>query len=190
MVTGRIRPAHGATQLWLAYRKVREVRDNGDLRIFVGIASMLDDHPEDAEQLEAAMVAEARDLLARPVPRRWLKLMAVQGRSPITLAAASDDLELDPELLPLGDGLRSDLARWDERFQARFSRWPSAGGFESELDAEQFVAKGQRLVSQLQDELGSKLPSRVHAGAYPSAGRPPPRAESLTARFSVCRYAG
>jgi hypothetical protein len=152
MVTGRIRPAHGATELWLAYQKVR---DNGDLRIFVGLASMLDDHPEDAEQLETAMVAEARDLLARPVPRRWLKLMAAQGRSPLTLTAGSDNLDLDPESLPLGDGLRSDLARWNEHFQAMFSRWPTAGGFETELDAEQFVAEGQRLVSQLQDELGA-----------------------------------
>ncbi|WP_345483079.1 hypothetical protein [Actinopolymorpha pittospori] len=152
MVTGRIRPAHGATELWRAYQKVR---DSGDLRIFVGLASMLDDHPEDAEQLEAAMVAEARELGTRPVPRRWVKLMAVQGRSPLTQTAGSDDLDLDPELLPLSDGLRSDLARWDGHFQAMFSRWPAAGGFETELDAEQFAAEGERLVSQLQDELGA-----------------------------------
>jgi hypothetical protein len=65
IVAGRIRPARGATELWLAYLKVR---DNGDLRVFVGLASMLDDHPEDAERIEAAIVAAARELLARPAP--------------------------------------------------------------------------------------------------------------------------
>jgi hypothetical protein len=166
MVTGRIGPADGAAELWLAYERVR---DNGDLRIFVGLASELEDHPEAAEQLVAAMVAEARDLLARPVPRRWLRLMAARGRSPLTLAAGCDSLDVDPELLPFGDGLRVDLARWDERFQAMFSRWPAAGGFETELDAEQFVAEGERLVSQLQDELGASY----HVEYMPEPIRPP-----------------
>jgi hypothetical protein len=57
-----------------------------------------------------------------------------------------------------------------------FSRWPAAGGFETELDAEQFVAEGQRLVSQLQDELGASyqveyMPSTCRSlSAHPASG--------------------
>jgi hypothetical protein len=166
IVAGRIRPARGATELWLAYGKVR---DSGDLRIFVGLASMLDDHPEDADQIEANMVAAARELLARPAPRRWIKLMAVRGRSPLTQTVGSGHIEVDPDTLHLSGGLRSDLARWDAYFQATLSGWPAAGGFDSEYDAERFVAAGQQLVSRLQDELGADY----HVEYRPEPIRPP-----------------
>jgi hypothetical protein len=166
MMAGRIRPSDGANELWLAYQNVR---DNGDLRIFVGLASMLDDHPEDAEQLEADMVAAARELLARPAPRRWIKVMATRGRSPLTQTSGPDDREVDPASLPLSDGLCSDLAHWDAHLRAVLSSWPAAGGFDSELDAEQFVAEGRQLVSQLQDELGASY----HVEYMPEPIRPP-----------------
>jgi hypothetical protein len=67
---------------------------------------MLDDHPEDAEQIEADMVAAARELLARPAPRRWIKLMAVRGRSPLTQSTGPDNIEVDPETL-IGTSARS-----------------------------------------------------------------------------------
>ena len=166
IAAGRIRPACGATELWRAYHKVR---DNGDLRIFVGLASMLDDHPEDADQIEAHMVAAARELLARPEPRRWIKLMAVQGRSRLTQTAGFDDIEVDLDTLQLSDGLLSDLARWDAYFEAALSGWPAAGGFDSEYDAERFVATGQQIASQLQDELGADY----HVEYMPEPIRPP-----------------
>lgn len=96
MVAGRTSPARGATELWLAYLRTR---DNGDLRVFAGLASTLDDHPEDAEQIEADMVAAARELLARPAPRRWIKLRAARGRSPLTQSTGPDDIEVDPGTL-------------------------------------------------------------------------------------------
>jgi hypothetical protein len=108
IVAGRIRAARGAHELWLAYQKVR---DSGDLRIFVGLASTLDDHPEDTEHIEAAILAAARELLD----------------------------------------------------------WPASGGFDSEHDAERFVAAGQRLVVQLQDELGASY----HVEYLPEPIRPP-----------------
>ena len=135
MAAGRIRAARGATELWLAYLKVR---DNGDLRVFVGLASTLDDHPEDAEQIEVDMVAAARELLARPAPRRWIKLMAVRGRSPLTQSTGPGDIEVDPETLEISDDLRFDLARWDAYLAAVLSRWPETGGFDSEYDVERF----------------------------------------------------
>jgi hypothetical protein len=123
-IAGRVEPASGATELWRAYLKVR---DNGDLRVFVVFASMLDDHPEDAEQLEADMVAAARDLLARPAPRRWIKNMAVQGRSPLTQTTGPNNIEVDLGTLPISTGLHSDIARWDAHFAAVLSDWPAAG---------------------------------------------------------------
>jgi hypothetical protein len=151
MVAGRIRPAVGATALGRAYHTVRE---SGDLRIFVGLASVLDDHPEDAEQIEQDMVAAARELLARPAPRRWITLMGVRERSPLTQTMGSHDIEVEPDALPLSDDLRRKLAGWDARFAATLSGWPVSGGFDSHHDAERFVAAGRQLVSRLQLELG------------------------------------
>lgn len=166
IVAGRISPARGATELWLAYGKVR---DNGDLRIFVGLASMLDDHPDDAEQIEAGMVMAAQELLSRPAPRRWIKLMAVRERSPLTQTMGPGHIEVDPQTLQLSDGLCSGLARWNAHFAAALSGWPASGGFDSKHDAETFVAAGKQLVSQLQDELGAGY----HVEYMPEPTRPP-----------------
>ena len=118
----------------------------------MGLASQLDDRPADADRIEAAIVVAAQELLARPAPRRWIKLVAVRGRSPLTQTAGPDDVEVHPETLQLSGTLLSDLARWDA--YTALSDWPEAGGFESEQDAERFVAAGRQLVSQLQEELG------------------------------------
>lgn len=166
IVAGRISPARGATELWLAYGKVR---DSGDLRIFVGLASMLDDHPGDAEQIEAGIVIAAQELLSRPAPRRWIKLMAAQGRPPLTQTMGPSQIEVDPQTLPLSDGLCAGLARWSAHFAAVLSGWPASGGFGSEHDAKTFVAAGGQLASQLQDELGASY----HVEYRPEPTRPP-----------------
>jgi hypothetical protein len=130
---------------------------------------MLDDHPEDAEQIEADILAAARELLARPAPRRWIKLMAGLGQSPLTQSTGPGDIEVDPGTLRISDGLRSGIARWNAYFEAVLSGWPAAGGSESEHDAEQFAAAGRQLVSQLQDELDASY----HAEYVPVPIRPP-----------------
>ena len=135
----------------------------------MGLASMLDDHPEDAEQIEAHIVAAARELLDRPAPRRWIKLMAARGRSPLTQTTGPDNIEVDPGALPLSDGLRSDLAQWSAYFEATLSGWPAAGGFDAERDAERFVSAGRQLTLQLQDELGTNY----HVEYRPEPIRPP-----------------
>ena len=81
--------------------------------------------------------------------------MAARGRSPITQTAGPDDTELDPGTLDLSDGLRSDLAQWSAYFEATLLGWPTAGGFDSERDAERFAGHGRQLSVQLQDELGA-----------------------------------
>jgi hypothetical protein len=152
IVAGRISPGSGATELRRAYGKVR---DNGDLRIFVGLTSMLDDHPDNAGHIEADIVMAAQELLARPFPRRWIKLMAARERSPITQTVGPDSIEVDPRTLHLSDSLHADVARWNAYFAAAMAGWPASGGFNSEHDAETFAAAGRQLVSRLQDELGA-----------------------------------
>ena len=113
IVAGRVSPGQGATNLWLIYLRVM---DSGDLRIFVGLGSELDDHPEDEKEIAAQIISEAQALLDRPAPRRWIKLIAVRGRSPVTQTAGPDDIEVDPAALRISDALRTDLVRWAARF--------------------------------------------------------------------------
>lgn len=176
IVAGLIEPGQGATDLWLA--KLR-VLDGGDLRIFVGLASELDDHPDDVEGIGARIIAEAQALLDRPEPRRWIKLMAVRGRSPLTQTAGHDDSEVDLEALHISDGLRADLMSWDARFADALADWPDSGGFESVGQAEAFVRTGQQLVQRLQHELGSSyhveyMPEPVRAPGLKLRKNPSP----------------
>lgn len=151
IVEGRTEPGRGANALWMVYDRVL---DSGDLRIFVGLASELDDRPEDNEQLSEQIMAEAEALLHRPKPRRWIKLLAARGRAPITQTAAHDDFEVDLEALEVSDALRADVSHWNGKFVDVLGGWPDCGGFSSVEEAEAFVADGERLVSRLQRELG------------------------------------
>jgi len=166
IVAGRIRPGRGASELWLTYQRVQ---DSGDLRIFVGLASELDDHPEDTARIEAQIVEEAKALLDRPSPRCWTKLMAARERSSLSRAAGPDNVDVDLEAMQLSDGLRSDLARWDADFADALGNWPASGGFDSIEEAETFVETGERLVLRLQDELGVTY----HVEYMPEPVRPP-----------------
>jgi len=123
IVEGRIEPSRGANALWSAYQRVL---DNGDLRIFVGLASELEDHPEDIEQLSAQIIAEAQTLLDRPQPRRWIKLMAVRDRGPISKTAGPKCFEVDLEALGISDGLRADVLRWGGQFIDVLGSWPDS----------------------------------------------------------------
>lgn len=152
VIARRMSPGRGANELWAAYH---HVRDSGDLRTFVGLASMLDDYPEDEARIEAQILAEVEQLLARPAPRVWIKLMAARGRSTITRTVGVVDVEVDPDSLLLGDDLRSALARWEHQYRNTLSNWPESGGFASERDAEDFVTEGHLLVTRLQADLGS-----------------------------------
>ncbi len=64
-----------ATQ-WIWRSAHHRVEENGDLRIFVGLASEGEDHPENAADIEAHIVAAASELPGRGQLRRWAKLIA------------------------------------------------------------------------------------------------------------------
>lgn len=153
IVDGRINAAAGASEIWST--GYLYVQDSGDLRIFVGLCSVLDDHPEDRAHIETKIMEAAEELLARPQPRRWIKLMAVAGRSPLSRTLGTDDSEVDPKDLPISPALIADVERWAEDHHSLLARWPDAGGFHSHEHAREFVERGERLVTRLQTELGS-----------------------------------
>lgn len=167
IVDGGVRPHDGATWIWRQASK--EVEDSGDLRVFIGLASHLDDHPEDRSWGEAEIIAAANDLLGRPKPRVWVLLKAYTPRSPLSRAAFSHNVAIHPQALHIGTELRADLEHWDSEHAALLADWPHSGGFASERDAESFVDRGQRLASRLQAELGLGY----HVEYMPEPIRPP-----------------
>ncbi|WP_147431892.1 hypothetical protein [Motilibacter peucedani] len=166
VVEAEIVPEAGARRIW---RWASEVEDSGDLRIFVGLASELEDHPEDRALLETQVLAEAVELLQRSTPRVWIKLMAVNGGSGLSRSARDGAVGVDPADLAISEGLRSDLAAWNAQHAWVMAGWPERGGFESATDAERFVDAGRQLVSKLQAELGQEY----HVEYMPEPIRPP-----------------
>lgn len=63
------------------------VRDSGDLRIFVDLLSMLDDHPDDRASLEAQIATEAQALYF--LVRADRRVLALQ-RSQVETSTSKD----------------------------------------------------------------------------------------------------
>jgi hypothetical protein len=152
IVARRVDPAVGANVMWDAYTQVRE---SGDLRIFVGLLSELDGFPQGDREIEAQIVEEAKSLLSRGAPRHWVKLMGRSGRSPLTQTSGDTDLEIDRNTLPISTVLRSEIDAWGREYERVLEGWPESGGFRSTADAETFVEQGRRIVAELQRELGT-----------------------------------
>lgn len=151
IVARRVDPVRGAGAMWDAYV---DVRDSGDLRIFVGLLSELDDHPGDRQQIADQIVREAELLRGRGAPRMWVRLMAHHGGSPVTRTNGNGSDEVGTANLPLTPGLRSDIGSWVSRYEDALGGWPDSGGFRTVAEAETFVDEGRDLATRLQDELG------------------------------------
>jgi hypothetical protein len=151
IVNGSIAPAQGALWIWsnVSHRFDRE----GDLRIFVGLASEWEDHPESRREIEASIVDAARRLTREVAPRRWLRIQARRGESPISDSGTR--VEIEPAELPISDALRSSVVEWVGQFDVTFD--PSNEGFERMEDAVRFVLLGRELAGRLQAELGPTL---------------------------------
>jgi hypothetical protein len=167
IIAGKLSPAAGAQSIWRsAYRRVEE---EGDLRIFVGLASELEDHPEDQTAIEAEIVAAARELLAREAPRRWVQLMARKGSGPLTRWSSDLPTSVDARSLPINPDLLIDIEQWAFDFDETYSEVPEESGFASESEAEAFVARGRNLAERLQSDLGPGW----HIEYRPEPIRPP-----------------
>lgn len=166
IVAGDVSPYDGAAWIW---RKAYNRADReGDLRIFVGLASEWEDHPNQRPLLDAAIVEEARILLERHEPRRWLKVMAREGCSPLWEPRTMRNIKASE--LPIDDSLRSALGTWAEIYDATFlHEGEGASGFQGQEDAVAFVDRGRGLVDRLQEALGPAW----HVEYMPEPTRPP-----------------
>ena len=151
MIDGSLNAYVGASWIWRSvyHRFDRE----GDLRIFVGLASEWDDHPGSRTEIEDAIRRSAGALLAQDGPRAWLKLQARVGESPVIDSGKRESCAVSG--LPVSDDLKRDLLVWADEFDAAQAR-PGSGpsGFESVKAAESFVDRGARMVDEMQRQLG------------------------------------
>lgn len=161
IVAGKTPPIEGARWIWR--EASNRVQQEGDLRIFVGLASEWDDHPDTHADIRRQIVEEAGELLQRPAPRRWVQLHAEHGASPLRAYRPSGWVPVDAATLPLPATLRDDLARWAADFDT------VADGFDSQPDAARFVQRGQALVALLQTALGDTW----HIEYMPEPTQPP-----------------
>jgi hypothetical protein len=182
IVDGETSPAAGANAIWMT--GYRHAVDSGDLRVFVGLASTLDDHPDDLVAIETEIVAAANELLGRSRPRQWIKLMARLGCSPLSRTVGHDNAEVAVAELPIAPDLIGDIESWAAEHEAVFAGWPREGGFRSEQDAEAFVRRGEQLVARLQAVLGDD----VVVEYMPEPVRPP--GVKLSASYGVVRIDG
>ena len=159
VVDGDLSPSTGASSIW---RLSNRVQDEGDLRIFIGLASGLEDHPDSWPVLYEQIRLEAGALLERSSPRTWVLLKADAG---ITwpLWQPEPRRVLDPDALDISDSLRAELARWLRTFGENVDRAIAPGServwgksvFPDRTQATAFVEHGRELAAQLQDELGA-----------------------------------
>jgi len=152
IVDGTVNPVAGAEWIW--WKVYNRIEKEGDLRVFVGLASIWEDSPAERDGIEAAIREAAVDLLRRDEPRTWVKLQAREGESPVRDPGVDRSLPLSD--LAISDEMRSKLELWARAFddaRAKPSNGPS--GFGSTEEAVEFVARGAQLVEAMQRELGS-----------------------------------
>lgn len=153
IVDESLSPMEGAD--WIRSRG--DVEDEGDLRVFSAAFWNATENPRYRAAMEVEVVRAAAELLRHPVPRRWIRLHATTAGSPITRhhGATGETLDVTAGDLPLSEGLRADLALWNDDFIDAVMGWPRAGGFDSRGHVETFVRRGESLESRIRDELGA-----------------------------------
>lgn len=168
IVDSDLQPREGAGWIW---QQSRLFEPEGDLRVFIGLASEWDDNPSSRSKIDAEIVEEARELLGRSTPRRWLNLRAAQGFSPLwQLTPNGFQRNFQATDVPIEADLINDLAAWSAAYVETFvENDVEASGFETDSAAEEFVENGERLVTRLQATLGPAW----HVEYTPEAIRPP-----------------
>lgn len=153
-----------AAARWMWRSASLRMEPEGDLRIFIGLASDADDYPEQRQTIADAVVTECRVLLERQRPRRWLRLQAADD-GVLSLATTSDQSRCGLDELPIPDDLATRLVAWQRQWMEVMGK----GGFASTRAAEEFVAAGRALGDALQEVLGADW----HVEYYPEPIRPP-----------------
>jgi hypothetical protein len=153
MAIGRRNPIEVAHWIWRTMYGL--VEREGDLRIFIGLASEHDDHPSAHQEIADAIVDAANDILSRGYLRQWLCLQAREHESPLTLTSMEGGHRVAIGGLDVTTELQQRILAWASQFedaQRRRGRGPS--NFKSVKAAEEFVADGEHLRLDLQAQLG------------------------------------
>ncbi len=158
---GDLSPSTGAHSIW---RLSSRVRSEGDLRIFVGLASVLEDHPDSWPALHQQIRQEAQALLARSTLRTWVLLKADAGIA-WPLWQPDPRRVLEPDALSVSESLRTELTHWLATFAANVARAVTPGQdrvwgqsvFPDRTQAVAFVDQGHKLALRLQGELGDQF---------------------------------
>jgi hypothetical protein len=119
IVDGEIAPLHGAAQIWADISNRIELE--GDFRIFIGLSSEYEDHPDAKAELERDTVKAAQELLQRDRPRRWILLTARRGQLPLASPRSRDPIPADT--LPIRLDLVESLAEWSKDYDRSGSAW-------------------------------------------------------------------
>lgn len=162
VVDGTADPIGAAKWLWRPASD--RLEPEGDLRIFIGLASEADDHPDQRQVIADEVVNQCRLLLARPRPRRWLRLKADVDHV-LSLATTSGQSPRGLEELPVPEALAARLLAWRNQWTDVMRR----GGFVSVRSAQDFVTAGGTLAEALQEVLGDEW----HVEYYPEPIRLP-----------------
>ena len=156
----------GANQIWHWRQKVDA---EGDLRIFVGLASELEDHPQLHQEIEEQIRRAAAALLARESPRTWVRMQPrVDIDWPLWKPKPRRILRTDE--VPCSSGLVDRLRQWQSVY-ARHALPAVPQGvsiFTNPADALAFVETGRELAELLQSELGDDW----HVEYYPEPTKP------------------
>lgn len=160
IVDEEINAQAGAHQIWQWSDRVEA---EGDLRIFIGLASELDD-PSLHQSLEGQIRRAAADLLARQTPRTWVLLQARAG-CVWPLWNPKPRRVLRPDELPCTAELIDRLRSWQVVYERHALPAVPHGMsiFDNQADAVAFVEAGKELAEVLQAQLGDDW----HVEYYP-----------------------
>ena len=139
-------------------------RTHTGLRIFIGLASEFEDHPDGREELRRESVRQSAALLAWEEPRRWLRLQADADRT-LSMSTTQGQAPVDLKGLALFEALASRVSAWSDAWRDVLD----SGGFASIEEAEGFVDVGRNVAEALQECLGPGW----HVEYYPEPIRPP-----------------
>lgn len=94
---------------------------------------------------------------------RAIKVMADYQCFPLWEASPGEVGNIDPESLPISQGLKARLHAWARAFDATLNMdYPPDSGFESDEAEAEFKREGYHLAEQLKRELGPEFTITVH----------------------------
>jgi hypothetical protein len=156
IVDGTLDPYAGASWIW--WNAAHDLEPEGDLRVFIGLASSYEDLPAYRDQLRREMIHAAEDLLSRPELRPWLQLRADVDHPMRRSTTRGTGLPVDPRDLHLPARVVAQVDAWQRAWRDVESR----EGFDSPEHATRFVEDGRELAGAAEEALGDAWVVEYH----------------------------